>query len=164
MAAETLTSTRAAASFPVAAGGPAGMLMVATGQYEIAANVEAGDIFELCKVPANAVVVGGWLYGDDLDTNATETIDLDIGWKANDDEVTDTDGFGNFGVVTGDAIAGLKPVAGIMLPLQGVLLANGPKKFTAETTLQVIFNAAGATGGTGTISLVVYYFVDENYA
>jgi len=164
MAAETLTSTRAAASFPVAAGGPAGMLMVATGTYEIAANVEAGDIFEMCKVPANAIVVGGYLYGDDLDTDATETIDLDIGWKANDDEVTDTDGFGNFGVQNGDAITNWKPVAGIYLGFQGVLLADGPKHFTAETTLQVIFNAAAATGGTGTLSMVVFYFVDENYS
>ena len=78
--------------------------------------------------------------------------------------MTDTDGFGNFGVQNGDAITNWKPVAGIVLPFQGVLMADGPKHFTAETTIQVIFNAAGATGGTGTISIVVYYFIDEMYS
>lgn len=159
MVAETLTSTRAVADFPAFTPTGAGILCCAYGTYEIAANTEAGDIFEMCKVPAGATVVGGWMYGDDLDTNATETLDLDIGWKANGDEVADPDGFGNLGVVTGDVVAELKPVVGLMFPLQGLLLANGPKTFNAETTIQVTANAASATGGTGTLSLVVYYVV-----
>lgn len=163
MVAETLTATRAATGFPVAGEGLAGSMMVATGTYELAENVEDGDIFEMCKVPANAVVVGGWIMGDDLDTG-TETLDMDAGWASNGTDVADPDGFGNLGVWTGDAITGLKPVAGIYYPLQGVLFADGPKKFSAETTIQIEANAAAATGGTGTLSIVVLYFIDPNFS
>ena len=164
MVAETLTATRAEDGFPVAGEGLAAGLQVATGTYELAENVEDGDIFEMCKVPKNAVVVGGWIMGEDLDTNATETLDMDIGWAANGTDAADPDGFGNLGVWTGDAISGLKPVAGIYFPLQGVLFTGGPKKFSEVTTIQIEANAAAATGGTGTLSVVVLYFVDPNFS
>lgn len=163
MAAETLTATRAKTGFPVGGVGPATSLHVATGTYEIAANVEDGDIFEMCKVPAGAVVVGGMIYGDDLDTGI-ETLDMDVGWAANGTESADPDGFGNLGVWTGDAVTDWKPVAGIMYPFQGVLLTAGPQKFTKETTIQIEANAAAATGGTGTVTVVVYFFIDPNYS
>jgi hypothetical protein len=164
MVAETLTATRAAAGFPVAQPALAGVLCCATGTYEIAANVEDGDIFEMCKIPSGAVVVDGVMYAEDLDTNATETLDMDIGWAANGNEAADPDGLGNFGVLTGDAVTGYLPGGGIRLPLAGTLLTGGPQTFTAETTIQVEANAAAATGGTGTLTVVVYYIMDPNYA
>jgi|DEB0MinimDraft_3_1074331.scaffolds.fasta_scaffold00186_6 hypothetical protein len=164
MAAETLTATRAASTFPVAGDGMAGNVKVAIGTYELAANVEDGDIFEMCKVPANAVVFNGRVYADDLDTNATETLDMDVGWAANGTDAADPDGFGNLGVWTGDAVAGVKPEVGINMPLGGVLMTAGAKKFSAETTIQVEANAAAATGGTGTLTVWVQYFIDPNYA
>lgn len=165
MTAETLTSTRAADSFPVFKPLGAGVLGVADGTYEIAANVEDGDIFEMCKVPAGAVIIGGFLYGDDLDTGI-ETLDMDIGWAANGGSGTfdaaDPDGLGNLGVLTGDTFAtgNLSPVAGLLYPLSGVLVDT--PYFTKETTIQIEANAAAATGGTGTIRLVVLYRVDES--
>lgn len=163
MAAETLTSTQAGSGALVGGPGDAFNLKVSTGTYEIAANVEDGDIFEMCKVPAGAVVVGGWIMGDDLDTGI-ETLDMDVGWAANGTESADPDGFGNLGVWTGDAITDLKPVAGIYYPLQGKLFDDGPQKFSEETTIQIEANAAAATGGTGTVSVVVLYFIDPNYS
>ena len=157
MAAETLTSTRAASTFPVFQSHESGILCVAYGTYEIAANVEDGDIFEMCKVPAGATVLDGVMYAEDLDTNATETLDMDIGWAANGTDAADPDGFGNLGVLTGDAVAGYKPQVGLRIPLSGVLFTGGPKTFAAETTVQVEANAAAATGGTGTLTVVVYY-------
>ncbi len=162
MAAETLTAIRAATTFPVAGHGLGGTLKVATGTYEIAAAVEDGDIFELCRLPANAVVVGGMLMGDDIDTG-TEALDMDIGWASNGTDAADPDGFGNLGTWTGDVITGLKPVAGTLYPLQGVLMADGPKKFEAETVIQVEANTASNAGHVGTISVVVYYLIDENF-
>ena len=162
MAAETLTATRGAATFPVFKASGSGIVCAAYGTYEIAANVEDGDIFEMCRLPAGAVVVGGMLYGDDLDTG-TETLDMDIGWAANGGSGTydsaDPDGLGNLGVLTGDAFAAgnVSPVAGLMYPLSGVLAGGDLPTFTAETTIQIEANAAAATGGTGTVSLVVYY-------
>lgn len=158
MVAETLTATRAAAGFPVPSHGLGGNLKCAWGTYDLAANVEDGDIFEMCRVPAGATVVWGVLYGEDLDTGI-ETLDMDIGWAANGTDAADPDGFGNLGVITGDTSVHL-PVAGIYIPFQGVLASDGPKTFAAETVIQVEANAAAATGGTGRITVVVHYVID----
>ena len=164
MAAETLTATRAAASFPTFQPTGAGLVCAAYGSYTIAAAVEDGDIFEMCKVPAGAVLLGGHFYGDDLDTG-TETLDMDIGWAANGGSGTydaaDPDGLGNLGVITGDVFAAgnVANVAGIHYPLAGKFLEGELPTFTAETTIQIEANAAGNAGHTGTISLVVFYVV-----
>ncbi|WP_457797628.1 hypothetical protein [Methylocystis sp. S23] len=118
----------------------------------------------MCKLPAGAVVIGGWVMGDDLDTG-TEALDFDIGWAANGVEEADPDGFGNFGVVTGDAFSAgnLSMSAGInyWLPsVTGSKLADlGPLSFSAETTVTVTINAAANAGGTGTLSVVLLYVV-----
>lgn len=164
MAAETLTATRAASTFPVFQPTGAGLVCAAYGSYDVAANVEDGDIFEMCKVPAGAVILGGHFYGGDLDTG-TETLDLDIGWAANGGSGTydaaDVDGLGNFGVITGDAFAtgNVSNVAGANYPLAGLLVTGVLPSFTMETTIQVEANAAAATFAAGTLSVVVYYVV-----
>ncbi len=159
MVAETLTSTRAAESFPLQGDGWAGNLKVSFGTITLAENVEDGDIFEMCKVPAGATIVGGYCYADDLDTNATETLDMDIGWADNGSDVADPDGLGNLGVWTGDASV-TKPEVSNYFPLGGVLRSAGPKTFARDTTLQVEANAAAATGGTGQLTLVVQYITN----
>ena len=155
MAAETLSADRAALTFPVFKASGAGLLCVAWGTYDLAANVEDGDIFEMCRVPAGATVVGGYIIGEDIDTG-TEALDMDVGWAANGDEVADPDGFGNLGVWTGDASV-TKPEVGTLIFLGGVLRVDGPKTFNAETLLQIEANAAANAGGTGRITLVVWY-------
>lgn len=164
MAAETLTGTRAAASFPVYKPTGAGNLSVAYGSYTIGAAVEDGDIFEMCRVPAGAVIVGGWFYGADIDTG-TETLDMDIGWAANGGSGTydtaDPDGLGNLGVLTGDAFAAgnVSPVVGLMYPLSGLLATGVLPTFTRETKIQVEANVASNAGHTGLITVVVFYVV-----
>ena len=158
MAAETLTAARASAGFPVAGKGEAGTVKFAYGTYEIAANVEDGDIFEMCRVPAGALVVDGFVRADDLDTG-TEALDMDIGWAANGTDAADPDGFGNLGVWSGDAVTDIKPEAQIFYPFNGVL-KDGPKEFAAETVIQLEANAAANAGGTGTVFVGVYYVLD----
>lgn len=155
----TLTATRARANFPVAGHGFGGAMKVAWGSYTLAANPTAADIIEFCRVPAYATVLGGYLMGADIDTG-TETLDIDIGWAANGTEVADPDGFGNFGVLSGDVITELIPIAGIYRPLQGVLLTTGPQTFSAETVIQGVVNAAANAGGTGMLTLVVFYTLE----
>ena len=162
MAAETLTATRAKAGFPVAANGPAGDVKVAIGNITIAANVEDGDIFEMCKVPAGAAVFGGWIDAADLDTGI-EALDMDVGWAANGNESADPDGLGNFGVWTGDTDT-LKPEVANHLIFGGTLLSAGPQLFTAETTIQVEANAAATTFASGPMTCVVLYTMDPNYS
>lgn len=151
-----LTTTRAAAAFPVYEGKGGGAVNAAWGTYAVAANPTAADLLNACKVPEGATVIGGYIQGDDLDTNATETLDIDAGWLANGDEVADPDGFGNFGVQTGDVSVHM-PVAGLFLPLAGVLASAGPKTFNAETTIALTFIAAAATFAAGQVTVVVFY-------
>lgn len=164
MAAETLTSTRAASTFPVFQASGSGIVCAAYGTYEVAANVEDGDIFEMCKLPAGAVCLGGMFYGDDLDTGG-EALDMDVGWAANGGSGTydsaDPDGFGNFGTLTGDAFAAgnVSNVAGLIYPFAGNFANGDLPTFTAETTVQVEVNTAATTFAAGAISVVVYYVV-----
>lgn len=151
----TLTGSRAAADFPVFQPLGNGLLCVAYGSYALTANPTAADILKLCKIPAGSVVLGGWLRGTDIDTG-TGVFDMDIGWAANGAEAADSDGLGNFGALNGTAVTNYLPEGGFLLPLHGVL-ANGPVSFSRETTIQGVFNVAANAGGTGTISVVVFY-------
>lgn len=154
----TVTSSRAASTFPVASASvPTGVLQVAWGVYNHASNLAAATVIEYCKVPAGATVIGGFFQAVDLDTNATEEIDIDIGWAANGTDAIDEDGFGNLGTLTGDVSVHL-PVAGIWVPFNGIIQSAGFKTFAAETTLIATVNTDAATGGTG-ISKMVAYFV-----
>jgi hypothetical protein len=156
----TFTGTRAAVDFPVTKP-PAGALGVAWGSIEVTANPVAADIYRLCRLPAGAIVVGGYMFGDDLDTNATETLDLDLGWEANGAEAADADGFGNFAAQVTDTVAGIKPESGIMFPMGGVAITTGPlgMTFTRETIVSVTTVATAATFAAGTLGCVIYFTV-----
>lgn len=153
----TLSADRASATFPVASFAGAGVAMRAWGKYTLAANPTAADIVQFCRLPAGAVVTGGWFRGEDIDTG-TEALDIDIGWAANGAEAADPDGFGNFGVSNGAAVTNFKPEASILWPLNGVL-KSGPVTFTKETIIQGVVNAAANAGGTGVIWVAIDYVV-----
>lgn len=146
----TITGSRAAAAFPAFTAMGSGILCAAYGTYEFTAEQAAADVWEACKVPAGAVILGGWLRAEDMDADATETIDMDVGTAA------DPDAFGNFGVQTGDAVAGYLPEGGVLLPLHGTL-KDGPVTVTVETVIQVTFVDDAATFAAGTATLVVLY-------
>lgn len=159
----TLTAARAAASFPVAGDGAAMDVKVATGTKVLATNPTAADIIQFCKVPKNCVVFAGWLMGDDIDSGAEE-LEIDMGWAANGVEALDADGFGNFGVISGDAVSGIKPEVSIYLPFGGVLRTTGPQFFSAETIIQGTVVVDAQAGGTGTLTATVLYFMDPNFS
>lgn len=154
----TFTATRAASTFPVFKPTGAGYLCVAYGSYDVSAEPAPADIYEMCRVPAGAVVLDGFIRFEDIDTDANETMDLDVGWLANGAESADADGFGNFGVQTGDAVTGYLPEGGVRLPFMGVL-KDGPVTFTRETVIAVTCVDDPATFTAGTITVVVYYTV-----
>ena len=152
----TLTAARAASTFPVGGAGQANLLHVAYGVYNMATAASAADVIEFCKLPAGATVIGGYLQGADIDTG-TETFDIDIGWAANGTDSADTDGFGNFGVLSGDATAERLPVAGIYVPFVNIIQDTGYKTFAAETKVIGTVVAAAQAGGTGVLKVVVHY-------
>lgn len=153
----TFTATRAASTFPAFKASGAGILCAAYGSYDIGTEPVPADIYEMCRVPAGATVIGGWLRHEDIDTDATETMDLDVGWLANGDEAADADGFGNFGVQTGDAVTAYLPEGGVLLPLHGVLATAGPKTFNRETVIAITCVDDPATFTAGTVTVVVLY-------
>lgn len=172
MTAETLTARQAADAIVPFGHGLAGTVKAAFGTYAVAANVEDGDIFEMCKLPKNSLVLGGVFYAGDLDTG-TEAIDLDVGYTANgggSDTLTTSDGttwtntastasatgFVNGGVLTGDAITDLL-AAGSNVRIFPMI--TGPMFFSEETLVQVEANVAAATFAAGSIYVCVFYTV-----
>lgn len=153
----TLTATRAASGFPVYQGQGSGNLCVAYGHYDLASEPAAADILNACKVPAGAVILGGWLRGEDIDTGS-ETNDIDVGYAANGAVAADPDAFGNFGILNGAAVTNYLPEGGFLIPLHGTL-KDGPVTLTAETTITCTFTDDTATFAAGTVTVVVFYVV-----
>lgn len=151
----TTTGTRAAASFPVFTPNGSGYLCAAYGSASITANPTAADIFQLCKIPKGAIVVGGSFWTSDLDTG-TEALDIDVGWADNGAEAADPDGLVNSGVLAGDAVTDVVAAGSNFRPFP---MAAGPLTFTKNTTIQAVFNAPANAFAAGTIFVVVHYVV-----
>lgn len=152
------------AGFPKAGTGDAANLKIATGTYTLLVNPGVGDTIDFCNLPAGAVVVDGVLFGTQIDTGGGgATFDIDIGWTANGVEGANALGFGDLGVLNGSAVTNVNPETGIKMPLGGVLMTTGPQKFSAETLIQGKVIATANTGGTGTLTLVVYYYIDPSF-
>lgn len=168
MTAETLTGRRARSTFPPQGHGYGGALYSCWGSYSIAANVEDGDIFELCKTPTGGngfIVLGGWLAAADMDTG-TEALDMDLGWAANGSAAAATlespwgtsytdsgyaasvTGLGNFGVWSGAAVTNIH-AGGNYRP---IILAT-PLWFAKPTVIQIEANVAAATFAAGAVTV-----------
>lgn len=154
----TLVAAHAASTYPVPGAAAKGVMQLAWGSFNITTALSQNDVIQFCRVPANATVHDGWVIAADIDTG-TEAFDFDIGWLANGAENANTAGFLNSGVWTGDAITDLKPEVGVRFPFGGVLLTTGPQTFTKETIIAGLCNAAANAGGTGVISVYVYFTV-----
>lgn len=170
MAVETLSGPYASVVGP--GHGLSGDLKVAFGYYVFDTTaVEDGDIRKLNILPANILVVGGYFITDNIDSNATETLDIDVGWAANGGgsavytdtrsgvsftnagASADADGFAKGGVLTADAVAGLV-ADGFAIRPYTILV---PKYFSHRTQVQAEVNAAAATMGGGTLTAYTYY-------
>lgn len=158
----TNTAARADSKFPVYEAVGQGALCIAHGTFTLTANPSANDVIEFCKVPKGATVVGGILMGGQIDTNVTQTFDMDIGWKANGVDSANASGFGDMGVLTGAVVTNMIPVAGIWRPLQGVLLSTGPQTFAEETTIIGTIIAAAATFASVPLTVVIFYHMGTN--
>jgi len=106
------------------------------------------------------------MYLDDIDTNATETLDLDMGWAANGGSGTydtlDADGLGNFGVMNGDAFANpsISSSVGNVVPFSGILADGIFPQFTKKTLIQATCVATCATFTAGRLSVEIRGFVN----
>ena len=128
--------------------GPAGDLKVCFGSINIATALSAADTVNFFTAPKGFAPLFGFLQGADLDTG-TEALEIDIGISG------DTTKYLNSGVITGDAVLEVKPVAGIWMPLAEELFTVVPTQFAADTDIIATFTAAAAAGGTGVLTLVM---------
>jgi hypothetical protein len=156
MAAQTFTATRAAATLPVYRGSGGTSVNAAYGTFTLTEVPEVADVWQLCRLPAGAVVIGGYFAATDIDTG-TETLDIDLGWAANGAEVADSDGLGNFGLISGDS-PGVDITNGLTANTRRLSFTSFPT-FTRETIIQAQCVAVAAAGGTGTIAVVIEYVV-----
>lgn len=175
MAVETLAGPFAAVVGP--GHGLAGNVKVKHGYFTFDTTaLDVGDIRQLCKLPARSMAFGGWLVTDNIDSNAAETLDIDIGWADNgggsatyvDNSastpetytnmgagVADSDGFVNSGVLTADGVTGIVAAGQEYRPF---LLAK-PVYFSEETQIQALVNAIAATMGGGTLTIYILYWM-----
>lgn len=166
----TFTGPRAYSTIPPVDLGVGFASFGVPGWFDITVNPVAADLYQLCWVPAGFVCTGGFMYLDDIDTNASETLDLDMGWAANGGAGTydtlDADGLGNFGVMNGDAFAApsISATAGNIVPFSGILADGIFPYFTKKTLIQATCVATCATFAAGRLSVEVRGYVDPSLA
>lgn len=168
--ASTFTAKQNALSPP--GDGLAGTAKIAFGKYTFGTAAVINDLVNICKLPAGALVVGGSLMADDIDTG-TETLEIDVGYLANGGgsetlvtydgtEWTNTAssgsavGFVDSGVLVGDGVTDLIPAGMNFRPFQ---LKTGPKYFSRETQVQAKVTAAANATGTGTVYVRIDYII-----
>ena len=137
--ASTFTATKAAATYPVYQP-KAGELGCVTSTYEVGTALIVNDIIEMVRVPKNATVVDVILVTDDLDSDGTPAITLDVGYGGNYDYFIAASTVGQAGGVARMAAATAFPLT-----------------LTEEDTIDVHVDTAPDAGGTGTITLTVMY-------
>jgi len=138
-----------------------GIVTLATG------DLDTGDIILLANLPTNAKVEGIWLNNTDLDTNATETIELDVGVFSSAG-VAEAAAVYFDGSVDGAALFENANLDGINVFFRAVALGENelwedagdstdPKGLKA---VGVLVKIGAATAQAGTLGFLIHYTVD----
>lgn len=118
--------------------------------HTLSSAPSAGDILELAQIPAGCRVIDMVLDSDDLDTNATPTIALDVGIMS-----------GDFGVDDGARTCGAEFFSGDTVAQAGgtsrpsLKTAFRTSKTSKDRSIGVKFATGAATFAAGTIGLTV---------
>lgn len=109
------------------------------------AALTTSDTLNFGYVPENFRVLGGFLEADDLDTNVTPTLTLNIGDADDADRLFAASTVGQAGTATNDvAVAGLG------------------HKYESKTLITGAPAANAATGAAGDIRLCLYGIIEED--
>lgn len=135
---------------PVPHPGRAGEAVTHRYSVTVPAGALANDIFEVACVPAGCRVADIVLDSDDLDTNETPTIVMDVGFMSGDwgdDDATRTvdDNFFD-GATTAQA-------GGVARPTQAEAYRDGGSDTARSIGIKIM--TAAATGAAGTVGLTV---------
>jgi len=116
--------------------------------YEATTKLIINDVIQMCKVPAGATVVEVVLSCDDLDTSATPAAVLAVGDGDDVDRYIKDSTIGQTG--------------GTVRLGSGIVIADClGYEYTAADTIDVKITTAPAAGGTGTITLAVFYTMQQ---
>lgn len=169
------TATRANPRAPSAAAGWAQDLKRAWGTIEITAGPITNDTYVMCRLPKGAMIVGGWLQGDKIDSagSGSACLTINIGVDA---AITTAGGTAVTTASTSNALAsawalgpdtaavtGYKNDSAVRnLPLGSLLLTDGPLLVGDECN--VIVKATNTVCGftTGTLTLLVDYYMSTH--
>lgn len=77
------TTPQAELSYPIPGSDIAGVKCSVWGKFQADEELFAGDVIEMCRVPAASTITGGWFRGDRLDdaTPGNETFGINVGYK-----------------------------------------------------------------------------------
>lgn len=115
-------------------------------------EVANGNIIEFFRIPADAVIVDGYLKVDQLDTDGSATATLDVGHDGNTDVFLDGDTtVQSGGTVQFSAGTPLLPRD----PTDPTQNSNDPWTIEEGTVISARFATAVATAAAGQISLVI---------
>lgn len=173
--ATNFVATRAGTRVPSASTGWAQDLKRAWGTIEVSTAPTNGDQYYLCKLPKGAMIVGGYLQGDKLDSSGSGSACLTVNIGV-DAAVTTATGTSVTTASTSNALAsawalgpdaaavtGYKPDAAVRnMPLGSLLLTDGPLLVSDECN--VIVKATNTACGftTGTLTLLVDYYMSQH--
>lgn len=168
-------AARAGTTTQAVASGLAQSKYVAWGTVEVSANPAPLDKFVMCKLPKGALITGGMLVGDKIDTigNGSACMTINIG---TDKALTTPAGTAVAAASTSNAlgaswalssgtfsvVAGYKLDTGHRLPLGGLLFSDGPLLTTDECNAVITVITSAGLFTTGTLTLMVEYYMSQH--
>lgn len=175
----TFTATRAGSRVFSAGAGWAQDKKVAWGTIEITANPAPADIYQMCKIPKGAVIVGGRLLGERLGSGTsagsisyTLNVGIDGTLKVTDatsyGTASTSNALGTIASIDYAAVVGVRGESGLDMPLGGLLYTTGPFTVTggaasAEEAFAIVTYQTSTTSFiTGTMSLEVDYYIGSH--
>lgn len=142
------------------------------GSYEITDSgpMAANSIIYMCKVPKGAIITGGRVYGDPIDSSGSGSalasihVGLSVGFTAIDGTVytantataclTSSLALGPDAVV----VAGYKATNIRNIPFGGLVVTNGPLTVADDGFVYVTWTASALALTTGTLNVEVDYY------
>ena len=175
------TASRAGVTKPSAAAGWAVDSKRAWGSFEYGASaaIAAADTIVMCKLPKGAAITGGYLQGDQIDSQSTGSFGLSINIGL-DKAVVFLSGSNSGTTVTSSSTSNalasqwsLGPDAAVSstykpdnavrnVPLGSLLLTDGPLLTTDETNVYITVRASATGITTGTLTLLVDYYQHQH--
>lgn len=170
------TATRAGFSKSSASAGWAQDVKRQWGSLELTATPLLGDVLQMVKLPKGALIIGGALKGDKIDSVASGSFLMSVNIGLDKAVTIVADGTSVTAASTSNALAsawsigpdaaavtGYKPDSNVRnVPLGGLLLTNGPLLTTDECFAQITVNASALAFTTGTLILEVDYYMAQH--